>query len=251
MLRPLTSRRRRRPSRQEKSWGTEKNERSWTAVTRGTARPKRAGVGGREEDLDAVLAEPAGEVPLLPEQAANGLRRRATGSATRRAAEDGVVGDRSVEVGDEPVLGRALGVQRRIRLRRYRPVPVGRPWSSRASTPMITRPGLAGRSPGSAGRPRPSRTAGSIRGPAAAATPPAPGSRAPSRCRRRSSPRPGDRPGWRRLPPPLRGPSPREQTTGRPAAMASATGRPKPSSSEGRTRRADAAMRARISRVSR
>ena len=44
---------------------------------------------------------------------------------------------------------------------------------------------------------------------------------------------------------------PREQTTGSPAAIASATGRPKPSSSEGSTSRAEAAMRARISLVSR
>ena len=44
---------------------------------------------------------------------------------------------------------------------------------------------------------------------------------------------------------------PREQTTGRPAAIASATGSPKPSSSDGSTSIVDAAISARISRVSR
>ena len=46
--------RRRSASASAKSCGNEKNERSCTVVTRGTAQAQRAGVGGSEEHVEAV-----------------------------------------------------------------------------------------------------------------------------------------------------------------------------------------------------
>ena len=134
------TRRRRRPSRQGNHSGCAANDTSCTASDDRGRAEERSGVAGREEDIRrpaarSAVASVACSQPVPP---APGQARPAALERIRRQA-DGAVRDQR-----EPVRAgaRAECPSCRSERGRYRPTPVGRRPSSRASTPMCTSPQL-------------------------------------------------------------------------------------------------------------